>query len=60
MRLIIRLVIYSARSRHPRDKALVERTVGILYSRVYAPVNEESFSSLSQLNEAIMSCSRKV
>lgn len=46
-------VIYPARSRHPRDKALVERTVGILYSRVYAFVNEHPFSSLHQLNEAI-------
>ena len=46
-------VIYPARSRHPRDKALVERTVGILYSRLYARLNEQNFSCLSQLNEAI-------
>jgi transposase len=46
-------VIYPARSRHPRDKALVERTVGILYSRIYAFINENKYSSLAQLNEAI-------
>jgi transposase len=45
--------IYPARSGKPKDKALVERTVGILYSRIYAPINEQSFFSLSQLNDAI-------
>jgi transposase len=45
--------IFPARSRKPKDKSLVERTVGILYTRIYAPINEQSFSSLSQLNEAI-------
>lgn len=45
--------IYPARSGKPKDKALVERTVGILYSRIYAPINEQSFFSLLQLNEAI-------
>lgn len=45
--------IFPTRSRKPKDKALVERTVGILYTRIYAPINEQVFSSLSQLNEAI-------
>lgn len=45
--------IFPARSRKPKDKALVERTVGILYTRIYAPINEQIFFSLSQLNEAI-------
>ena len=45
--------IFPARSRKPKDKALVERTVGILYTRIYVPINEQFFSSLSQLNEAI-------
>jgi transposase len=45
--------IFPARSRKPKDKALVERTVGILYTRIYVPINEQNFSSLSQLNEAI-------
>lgn len=45
--------IFPARSRKPKDKALVERTIGILYTRIYAPINEQIFFSLSQLNEAI-------
>ena len=45
--------IYPARSRHPRDKAWVERSVGILYTRVFAPLKERIFSSLSLLNEVI-------
>ena len=45
--------ILPARSRKPKDKALVERTIGILYTRIYAPINEQIFFSLSQLNEAI-------
>lgn len=46
-------VIYPARSRKPQDKALVERTVGILYSRVYVMLAEQVFFSLTALNEAI-------
>ncbi len=46
-------IIYPARSKHPRDKALVERTVGILYSRVYVAIKEQNFFSLSELNQAI-------
>ena len=45
--------IYPARSKHPRDKALVERTVGMLYSRVYVPIKEQTFFSLAALNQAI-------
>ena len=40
-------VIYPARSRKPQYKALVERTVGILYSRVYAMIAEQVFFSLT-------------
>ena len=46
-------VIYPARSRKPKDKAAVERTVGILYSRVYAMLEGQVFFSLGSLNEAI-------
>ena len=46
-------VIYPARSRKPKDKALVERTVGILYSRVYAMLEGQAFFPLGSLNEAI-------
>lgn len=45
-------VITPARSRKPTDKALVERTIGILYSRLYVPVSTGTFESLSALNAA--------
>ncbi|QKZ12662.1 IS21 family transposase [Spirosoma sp. KUDC1026] len=45
--------IYPARSGKPRDKALVEKTISILYSRVYVPLQEQSFHSLKELNQAI-------
>lgn len=42
-----------ARSRKPRDKAWVERMVGILYTRIYAPLRNKQFTGLDQLNLAI-------
>jgi len=45
--------ILAARSRKPRDKALVEKTVSIIYSRIYARLRNRVFYSLSELNEAI-------
>lgn len=45
--------IYPARSRRPRDKALVESAVNIIYNRVYAPLRNRTFHTLSALNEAI-------
>jgi len=46
-------VILPARPRHPRDKALVEGTVKILYTRIYAALRNRKFYSLAELNEAI-------
>ena len=46
-------IIYPTRSRKPRDKSLVEKTVSILYSRVYAALDGQVFFSLASLNEAI-------
>lgn len=46
-------VIYPARSGKPRDKALVESAVRILYQRIYAPLRNRVFATLSQLNEAV-------
>ena len=46
-------VIYPTRSRKPKDKSLVEKTVSILYSRVYAALDGQVFFSLASLNEAI-------
>jgi hypothetical protein len=42
-----------ARSYKPRDKALVEHAVRLVYSRVYAPLRNEVFHSLEALNQAI-------
>jgi transposase len=45
--------IYPTRSHRPKDKALVEKTVNILYTRIYTAISERIFTSLTQLNEAI-------
>jgi transposase len=43
----------AARVRQPRDKASVERHVQIIYQRVYAPLRDEIYTSLEELNLAI-------
>ena len=43
----------ATRPYHPRDKAMVERAVQICYNHIYAPLREEIFTSLKQLNQAI-------
>lgn len=45
-----------ARSRHPQDKAAVEKMVSILYTRVYAKLSGVTFFSLRDLNKAILVC----
>ena len=45
--------ILPTRSRKPRDKALVENAVRIVYSRIFAPLRKETFTSLEALNAAI-------
>lgn len=45
--------IYPTRSYSPKDKALVEKAVSILYTRVYAVLSDKVFYSLNALNEAI-------
>lgn len=37
----------------PKDKALVENQVKLVYSRVYAKIRKQQFFSLTQLNQAI-------
>ncbi len=37
----------------PRDKAMVERSVSIVYQNIYAPLRKHIFHSLSELNHAI-------
>jgi transposase len=37
----------------PRDKAMVERAVNIVYTHVYAPLRHQNFTSLAALNTAL-------
>jgi transposase len=45
--------ILPARVARPKDKALVENAVALVYQRIYAPLRNRSFGSLVELNEAI-------
>ena len=51
--------VMPARSRRPRDKALVENHVRTLYTRVYAELSTLTFFSLEELNKAVFSCIEK-
>jgi transposase len=46
-------VILPARPIHPKDKALVENAVKIVYSWIYASLRNEVFYTLQELNNAI-------
>jgi len=43
----------ATRPYRPRDKAMVERCVSIVYNHIYAPLRDQVFVSLRQLNLAI-------
>jgi transposase len=45
--------VVPARARHPKDKALVENQVKLIYSRVYAKLRHMQFFDLESLNQAI-------
>lgn len=45
--------VLPTRSYKPRDKALVENSVRIVYNRIYAALRNEVFHSLEELNQAI-------
>lgn len=45
--------VLPTRSLKPRDKALVEKHVSVIYNRIYAPLRDEIFFSLKELNRAI-------
>lgn len=47
------LTVIPARVRKPRDKALVENQVKLIYARVYARLRNEQFFDLQSLNTAI-------
>lgn len=45
--------ILPARAYHPKDKALVENAVKIVYRRIFAPLRNKQFFDLKTLNESI-------
>jgi transposase len=45
--------VLPTRSARPRDKALVEKHVSFVYSRIFAPLRDCIFYSIEELNEAI-------
>jgi transposase len=47
------MALMPARSRKPRDKAWVERMVNIIYSRIFAPLRNRTYTDLYDLNQAI-------
>jgi len=46
-------VVLPARPHHPKDKALVENAVRLTYQRIFAPMRDEIFSNLNELNARI-------
>jgi transposase len=46
--------ILPARSYKPRDKALVENAVKIMYTRIYPQIKKNAYFSLEELNAAIL------
>ena len=46
-------VIDPARPYRPKDKALVEGAINLVYQRIFYPLSKQQFFSLAQLNEAI-------
>jgi len=46
--------VLPARPAHPKDKALVEGAVKIVYSWIYASLRNQIFYSIDQLNQAIL------
>ena len=45
--------IYPARPYRPQDKALVEKYVSIVYTRIFAVLRKRTFFSIEELNDAI-------
>lgn len=46
--------VLPARAYRPRDKALVENAVRIIYTRIYSKLNDQIFFSLAALNASIL------
>ena len=47
------MAVVPARARKPKDKALVENQVKLVYNRVYARIRNREFFSMADLNKAI-------
>jgi transposase len=54
-----RTTILPTRAYKPKDKAIVEGAVNIVYKRIFAPLRDITFFSLPELNAAIRECSDK-
>lgn len=54
-----RTTVIPARVRKPKDKALVENQVKLIYTRVYAKLRNQQFFSLKMLNQAIQQKTRE-
>ena len=48
------MAVFPARARHPKDKALVENAVKLMYRSVYVDIEGMMFHDLASLNEAIL------
>lgn len=48
------ITLLATRVARPKDKSAVENEVKIAYQRIYAPLREEVFTALDQLNAAIL------
>lgn len=48
------ITLLAARPKKPRDKPHVEAAVNTAYQRIYAPLRDEVFYSLDQLNKSIL------
>lgn len=51
--------VYPARVRHPKDKALVENAVKLMYRTVYVDIEGMIFNDIDSLNEAILTSLEK-
>jgi len=51
--------VLPTRAYKPRDKAIVENAVRIIYTRVFAPLRNETFFDISSINKAILTLLEK-
>lgn len=52
-------IVVPTRPAKPKDKALVENQVRLVYQRVYAKLRDRVFFSLTELNQSIKECMRR-